>query len=72
LSNSNTPTETIEILIKKALIRLDKPSTLDEIISKVNEERKNVNIKSIQILLSKICFKTDVETIHIKRMEKQI
>ena len=59
LSSSNTPTETIETLIKKALIRLDKPSTLEEIISKVNEERKNVNIKSIQILLSKICHKTD-------------
>ena len=59
LSSSNTPTETIEILIKKAVIRLDKPSTLEEIISKVNEERKNVNIKSIQILLSKICHKTD-------------
>lgn len=59
LSSSNTPTETIEILIKKAVIRLDKPSTLEEIISKVNEERKNVNIKSIQILLLKICYKTD-------------
>jgi hypothetical protein len=59
LSSSNTPTETIETLIKKALIRLDKPSTLEEIISKVNEERKNVNLKSIQILLSKICHKTD-------------
>jgi hypothetical protein len=59
LSSSNTPTETIETLIKKALIRLDKPSTLEEIISKVNEERKNVNIKSIEILLSKICHKTD-------------
>jgi len=59
LSSSNTPTETIETLIKKALVRLDKPSTLEEIISKVNEERKNVNIKSIQILLSKICHKTD-------------
>ena len=59
LSSSNTPTEIIETLIKKALIRLDKPSTLEEIISKVNEERKNVNIKSIQILLSKICHKTD-------------
>ena len=58
LSSSNTPTETIETLIKKALIRLDKPSTLEEIISKVNEERKNVNIKSIEILLSKICHKT--------------
>ena len=59
LSSSNTPTETIETLIKKALIRLDKPSTLEQIISKVNEERKNVNIKSIQILLLKICHKTD-------------
>ena len=59
LSSSNTLTETIEILIKKAVIRLDKPSTLEEIISKVNEERKNVNIKSIQILLLKICYKTD-------------
>jgi hypothetical protein len=59
LSSSNTPTETIETLIKKALIRLDKPSTLEEIISKVNEERKNINLKSIQILLSKICHKTD-------------
>ena len=59
LSSSNTLTETIEILIKKAVIRLDKPSTLEEIISKVNEERKNVNIKSIQILLLKICHKTD-------------
>jgi hypothetical protein len=59
LSSSNTPTEIIETLIKKALIRLDKPSTLEEIISKVNEERKNVNLKSIQILLSKICHKTD-------------
>ena len=59
LSNSNTPTETIEVLIKKALIRLDKPSNLEEIILKVKEERKNVNIKSIQILLSKICHKTE-------------
>ena len=59
LSESNKSTEIIEVLIKKAITKLNKPSTIDEIILKVEEERKNVNIKSIQILLLKICYKTD-------------
>ena len=59
LSESNQSTEIIEVLIRKALTKLNKPSTINEIILKVEEERKNVNVKSIKILVSKICLKTE-------------
>ena len=71
LSESNKSTEIIEVLIKKALTKLNKPSTIDEIILKVEEERKNVNIKSIQILLSKICFKTELKLYILKEWKNK-
>ena len=51
-------TEIIEKLIIDALYRLDKPSSLKQIINEVKKDRANVNESSVNILLSKICLKT--------------
>ena len=51
-------TEIIEKLIINALYRLDKPSSLKQIVNEVKTERANVKESSVHILLSKICLKT--------------
>jgi len=51
-------TEIIEKLIINALYRLDKPSSLKQIVNEVKKDRANVKESSVHILLSKICLKT--------------
>ena len=51
-------TEIIEKLIINALYRLDKPSSLKQIVNEVKKDRVNVKESSVHILLSKICLKT--------------
>jgi len=58
LKEDTKSTDFIIKLILRALYRLDKPSTLNQIFYEVKKERKNVNKKSIHILLLKICHKT--------------
>ena len=38
--------------------RLDKPSSLKQIVNEVKKDRANVKESSVHILLSKICYKT--------------
>ena len=61
LSAWETNTETIEELVKKALILLDKPSTYEEIILKIHDERPNLKEKSIRALVGKHCVKVDTD-----------
>jgi len=51
-------TEVIKKLIINALYRLNKPSSLKQIITEVKKDRANVKESSVHILLSKICLKT--------------
>ena len=51
-------TDIIKKLILRALYRLDKPSSLEQIFNEVKKERKNVNQNSIHILLLNICLKS--------------
>lgn len=51
-------TDIIKKLILRALYRLDKPSSFDQIFNEVKKERKNVNKNSIHTLLLNICYKT--------------
>lgn len=66
-SNDDKSTDKIENLILRALYRLDKPSSLIEILNEVKKERKNVNKNSIHILLSRICFKTNGNNYILKK-----
>lgn len=58
LKTDPNSTASIKKLILNALYRLDKPSTLKQIVDEVKIERKNVNQSSIHILLSTISYKT--------------
>ena len=58
LKHDTKSTEIIEKLIINALYRLDKPSSLKQIVKEVKKERINVKESSVHILLSKVCLKT--------------
>ena len=58
LKDDRKSTDIIKKLIINALYRLNKPSSLKQIINEVKKDRANVNENSVNILLSKICLKT--------------
>ena len=58
LKDDRKSTDIIKKLIINALYRLNKPSSLKQIINEVKKDRANVKESSVQILLSKICLKT--------------
>ena len=58
LKDDRKSTDIIKKLIINALYRLNKPSSLKDIINEVKKDRANVNESSVNILLSKICHKT--------------
>lgn len=59
LSNWSSNNDTIEQIIIKTLIELDEPSTYDEIINKIHEQRPNLKEKSIKTLIGKNCLKVE-------------
>lgn len=49
----------IEILIKKALYKLDKPSSYEEIFAEVIKERPKVKEKAVRALIGRDCLKVE-------------
>ncbi|RFN60350.1 sigma-70 family RNA polymerase sigma factor [Marixanthomonas ophiurae] len=51
----------IELLIKKALYKLDKPSSYDEIYQEVIKERPNLKESSVRSIIGRDCLKVESE-----------
>lgn len=51
----------IELLIKKALYKLDKPSSYDEIYQEIIQERPNLKESSVRSLIGRDCLKVESE-----------
>lgn len=49
----------IDLLIKRALYKLNKPSTYEDIFSEVVKERKNLKEKSVRAIVGRDCLKVE-------------